>query len=163
MYLKRMNERIGKLSEQKTSYIQQVTSMLNSVVEECVNAPHEDEEQVEENDSTSNNDNTTPLISSRSSSVFQAASTLGYIPTVPGIGDTQPLNSGDEQLGRVLSGIASFLSTDTNRVFFCSIQTNASSAVASLLDKLLTTFNQPYFVSNVSTFAPLVSLSSPLS
>lgn len=139
-------ELTSKLTEQKSIFIQHITSMLTNVAEECVNASHGDgDAQGGESISFPEAMTSTPLIPTRSSSVLQAASTLGYIPTVPGIGDTQPLNSGDEQLGRVLSGVASFLSTDPNRVLFCSTRGNAPTALASLLDKDVSAPVQVYY------------------
>lgn len=112
----------AKLTEQKTTYIHHVTTLLNAIIDECMSsssAPNDDHEE----DVMVDN------------SVIQAAtSTLGYIPTVPGIGDMQPLNTGDEQLGRVLIGLSAFLSVDSNRVLFTHFN-SATASLAALLDK----------------------------
>lgn len=115
------------LAEQTKTYVQNLTKILASITEECVRAPHDEEEST-----PAALDNGVPR-----SQVLQAVSSLGYIPTVPMIGDAQ-LNSGDEQLGRLLTGLAAFLSKEDNRVVFCTTRPSVgrpTTVLATLLDK----------------------------
>lgn len=115
------------LQSQKEAYVENLTTVLSAITKECVSSPNEDEGAM-----SGVNGN------AARSPVLQAVSSLGYIPTVPMIGDTQPLNSEDEQLGRLLSGLAAFLSKEDNRITFCSVQPSsgrATTVLATLLDK----------------------------
>lgn len=152
------HELSAKLSEQKSTYIHHVTTLLNAIVEECISSSGA------ANDDHHQENHAEPLNSSLQpdSSVIQAAtSTLGYIPTVPGIGDMQPLNSGDEQLGRVLLGLAAFLSVDGNRGLFCATSHSATAALATLLDKEvglpIQVYYQAIFCLWLLSFAPSAS------
>lgn len=117
------NDLVVDLDKQKIAYVEQVTSFLSAIADECMHAPHDDSMDV-----------SVDAVPQSQSSLLQTASTLGYIPTVANIDDMPQLNVGDEQLGRVLSGLASFLSTDMNRVHFCKVD-HATIALATLLDK----------------------------
>lgn len=147
------DEATRKLEQQKTAYVNEVSAVLASITEDCASAHQEDDEDGDDGANTGNGANAggtsdlAPLIPPRST-VLQAATTLGYIPTVPGIGDNQPLNSGDEQLGRVLTGLAAFLATDRNRVIFCAAKPSAGRAatvLAALLDKEVSAPVQVYY------------------
>ena len=67
------------------------------------------------------------------------SSSLGYIPTVSDISAVMTADGGsttaDEQLGRILSGLASFLITDQNRFLFCTPPSRGPYVLAALLDK----------------------------
>lgn len=135
----------GKLMEQKKEYIDLITAVLSSIAADCVMAHNDDGDEVEEEEGSAKG---SVSIQPARSSVLQAASTLGYIPTVPGISEAQPLNSGDEQLGRVLTGLASFLSTDENRLLFTMTHTPSGAAttvLASFLDKEVSAPVQVYY------------------
>lgn len=118
-----------QLADQTKTFVQNLTKVLAAITEECVSAPHDEEEST-----SSELVNGAPR-----SPVLQAAvSSLGYIPTVPMIGDAQQLNSGDEQLGRLLTGLAAFLSKEDNRVTFCTTRPSVgrpTTVLATLLDK----------------------------
>lgn len=117
------------LVEQTTTFVQNLTKVLAGITEECVSAPHDEEEEP------------TPMELGNGaprSPVLQAVSSLGYIPTVPMIGEAHQLNSGDEQLGRLLTGLAAFLSKEDNRVTFCTARASVgrpTTVLATLLDK----------------------------
>lgn len=131
------------IAEQKKKYVSAVAGTLAMITEESVTA-HQDDDQDETADGPDGPDSVLgPLISGRSSADVQAAaSSLGYIPTVAGISASMPpqgySNTGDEQLGRTLSGLAKFLSTDENRFLFCTASSPAgrsTTVLAGLLDK----------------------------
>lgn len=74
----------------------------------------------------------------------RASSTVGYIPTVPGINSNlpaTPTSVGDDQLHSVLAGLAAFLSRDENRHLFCGDITSKDptakpvAVLAGLLEK----------------------------
>lgn len=142
---------------QKTDYITAVATILATITADSA-AAHDDDDaavapstsDVHSTDGIGETSATlTPLLPPRSP-VLQAAasSALGYIPTVPGIGAPQQLNTGDEQLGRVLSGLAAFLSTDANRVLFAKhapLQGRGPTVLAALLDKEVAPPVQVYY------------------
>lgn len=131
------------LEEQKIKYVTAVTSTLATITEDSMLA-HQEEDVVEKPETA-----TAGVPPQASGSVqgdlVSAAGSLGYIPTVAGISASLPpaghSNIGDEQLGRVLSGLAAFLSTDENRFIFCKVFSASPSGVrgptvlAGLLDK----------------------------
>lgn len=125
---------IDVLEEQKTKYVAAVTKILSVIAEDSIRARLDDEEDDKPDAATP------PSIPN--SDLAHAASSLGYIPTVAGISASIPAgysNSGDEQLGRILSGLAEFLSSDDNRFIFCKATSFSAgrgpTVLASLLDK----------------------------
>ena len=123
-YLAKINSSASsELKKQKEAYVEQVTSFLSAIASECATSP------------SSHTETQAQVQSVAQANILQTASSLGYIPTVAAIGENMsPLNVGDEQLGRVLSGLSAFLSHDGNRIIFAHVPT-AATAVASLLDK----------------------------
>lgn len=122
------------LEEQKTKYVNAVASVFSSITEESMA-----EKNDEKGDEKVEHPIAQPLQSSGS---LAANSSLGYIPIVQGISAAIPqgyATGGDEELGRILSGVAAFLSSDHNRFIFCKAVgptgTRATTVLASLLDK----------------------------
>lgn len=123
------------LEEQKTKYVAAVASILSVITEDSIRAHLEDEEE-EKPDGLAGPRMATPDLT-------RAASSIGYIPTVAGISASIPStgysNTGDEQLGRILSGLAEFLSSDDNRFIFCKASSASAgrgpTVLAGLLDK----------------------------
>lgn len=127
--------------EQKTKYVASVATTLSSITEDSIRAHLEDGE--EEKAEAMGAVPPAPNTPASAPDLASTASSLGYIPTVAGISASIPpqgySNSGDEQLGRILSGLAVFLSSDENRFLFCKA-TSASAVpgptvLAGLLDK----------------------------
>lgn len=127
------------LEEQKARYVVAISSSLATTIEESILAHHD----VEEEDGAEAIPSGLPARPSMDQPPLQStASSLGYIPTVAGISTPIPpqgyANMGDEELGRVLSGLAGFLSTDHNRFVFCKIVADGRrgpTVLAGLLDK----------------------------
>lgn len=115
---------VDALEEQKTKYVTAVAGALATITEDSMLA-HQEEEEEEEVEKPATL--TSPLASNGqvTGDLASAAGSLGYIPTVAGISASmQPAgqsNTGDEQLGRILSGLAAFLSSDENRFIFCKV------------------------------------------
>lgn len=129
------------IEEQKRAYSSAAADVLATITAQSLLANEEEEEEQAEEQSTSAALPAVSFSSLRSSGPHSAASSIGYIPTVADIGAPlpQPFSSaGDEQLGRILSGIAQFLSTDENRLIFCTVKPDCGrgpALLASLLDK----------------------------
>lgn len=125
------------LDEQKAKYVSAVTSTLASITEHCMLA-HNAEDTPDVNAGQE-------LSPSVAGELANASNALGYIPTVAAISVTMPRasqsNVGDEQLGRILAGLAAFLSTDNNRFVFCKVcaaspgGARGTTVLAALLDK----------------------------
>lgn len=131
------------LAEQKTKYVAAVATALATITEDSLLAHQEDDDEDAKPEQTS--PLLEPLSANNTARIMQSASSLGYIPTVAGITATVSqqnfTSSGDEQLGRILSGVAAFLSTDDNRFILCKISSATASGgrgptvLAALLDK----------------------------
>lgn len=155
------NATAGPLRDSKLRYISLLADTISSVTADCAADTHADADAAAHGVGapvvatavggarTANATSTAAAVALQDgaggeASVLQAASsTLGYIPTVPGIGGAQALSLGDEQLGRVLSGLSAFLSTDENRVLFCG--GGAPAMLAALLDKEVDAPVQVYY------------------
>eukprot|EP00177_Eucheuma_denticulatum_P000263 GFKZ01000446.1.p1 GENE.GFKZ01000446.1~~GFKZ01000446.1.p1 ORF type:complete len:517 (-),score=86.39 GFKZ01000446.1:128-1678(-) len=124
------------LVEQKTKYVAAVASALANITEDSMLArPEEDDDEKQPGSATA------PRPAALSPSL---SANLGYIPTVAGISAVPQQgysSSSDEQLGRILSGVANFLSSDENRFIFCKVSSASPSGgrgptvLAALLDK----------------------------
>lgn len=136
---------VDLLEEQKTKYVAAVAGALATITEDSMLAHQEEEEEVEKPGKPTA---VTSLLVSGSQvagDLASAAGSLGYIPTVAGISSSMQSagqsSTGDEQLGRVLSGLAAFLSSDENRFIFCKVFSASPNGVrgptvlAGLLDK----------------------------
>lgn len=129
------------IEQQKRAYSSAAADVLATITAQSLLANEEEEEEHADEQSTSAALPAVSLSSIRSSASRGTASSLGYIPTVTEIGAPLPQafsSAGDEQLGRILSGIAQFLSTDENRLIFCTVKPDCGRVpvlLASLLDK----------------------------
>ena len=125
------------MTEQKGLFVSAVAATLIKITEECVfNNQEEDDDK-----DTSASISALPA-SSSISSLPPAPSSLGYIPTVSDISTSMIQHggdiAGDEELSRILSGLASFLSNDENRFIFCNVNATGArgpSVLAALLEK----------------------------
>lgn len=133
------------LQEQKTKFVAAVATALATIAEDSLLARQEEDDDESRLEETSSILEPLAMKSRAAAGVIQTASNLGYIPTVAGITAAVPqhgyANSGDEQLGRILSGVSAFLSTDDNRFIFCKVSSASASGargptvLAALLDK----------------------------
>lgn len=133
------------LVEQKTKFVAAVATALAAITEDSLLARQDDDDDEPKLEQTSSALEPLVMKNRAAANVIQNASNLGYIPTVTGITATVPqhgyANSGDEQLGRILSGVGTFLSTDDNRFMFCKVSSATVSGgrgptvLAALLDR----------------------------
>lgn len=122
------NDDVSHIHAQKISYVQNITTMLATITEECVSSSHDEEDTLL----------STLYGGVPRSPVLQSDSSFGYIPTVPMTDDFPAFSFENEQLGRLLSGLASFLSNHENRSTFCTVKTSSgppTSVLTTLLDK----------------------------
>lgn len=137
----------GLILEQKTKYVAAVAAALAEITSESVQANHDDDDDEKDDEVTSPS---APLLSGSTSAPSQVPS-LGYIATVTDISSLTAQGSAttsDEQLCRVLSGLATFLSTDENRHLFCKVAAAGGSGpcvLAGLLDKEVGLPTQIYY------------------
>ncbi|KAI0566098.1 V-ATPase subunit H [Gracilaria domingensis] len=130
----------AEIEQQKHAFVTAAAEILAAITTESLLASNEDDEQ-EDPESTSAALPLTSQPGMPSVSISSIASGRGYIPTVADIGAPVPqgyASAGDEQLGRILSGVSRFLSTDQNRYLLCQVKPpcgRVPSVLAGLLDK----------------------------
>eukprot|EP00178_Gracilaria_changii_P028105 TRINITY_DN958_c0_g1_i1.p2 TRINITY_DN958_c0_g1~~TRINITY_DN958_c0_g1_i1.p2 ORF type:complete len:525 (+),score=110.77 TRINITY_DN958_c0_g1_i1:1485-3059(+) len=140
-YVKSTNKQ-AQIDQYKHAFVNAAAEILASITAESLLANNEEQEQEQELEHSTSA--ALPLSAQppvAAASMVSLASGKGYIPTVADIGAPVPqgyASAGDEQLGRILSGVSKFLSTDENRYLVCVVKPQCGrmpSVLAGLLDK----------------------------